>query len=591
MNPDSFEDDYEEPSREWIFPTGADRGFFMLGTGFGTSLFGLSTIGASTFLGPFTVPTTAVLVAAGMVATDRGYRAWRHGARATAPALDMFPEDMGIPGVPQVLYIGNKLHPDVQRLVDVSEATFGDKLYPFWDEFEIIDGALMRYAFKATTPGYFTSKSTQSQVIDKLVNAVPATKGAWNSSVKSKEDMIVISQQSSIPKLALPPEWKVVKSVAEAGTVYRKFSVALGPGENGKLVTFKPQVFPHVAVIATSGGGKSVFLRACIEQFRAVGGQVILGDGKGSDYSTLRGQPGVVAIGRGSGSKGVEYIAAIELAFRIMQQRQNTAAERKTANPDTWEDVPPVFLVLDELKSVLKKWSTELDKKSFKAVESKVNQILALGRQLRVHTYTASQDAYSESIPGSWLTNIGMKISLGKPHKMTIDKAFDEQIRTEASRIAAGIDPNVRGRGMIAGMDEDTGTASVRPYQGFLGYSPGETRPGFFNDEQKAQWDSFRKNVSESIPNLYGRKWFQIDSPSEVQLAKEKETDTPFGYIDFELFSVDEISSMKIINLDTRDETGNIVPNPAMVKYDPDPNNDEYVCKPVVNESNTITDI
>jgi len=507
---------------------------------------------------------------------------------------DMFGDmDMGMDpyGAPQTMFIGGELHPDVSRVVQVAEASFGDRLFPFWEEFEIIDGALMKYAFKSSTPGYFTSKSTQSQVIDKLVGAVPATKGAWNSSVKSKDDMVVISQQSSIPKLALPPEWKVVKSAAESGVAYRKFEVTLGPGENGKMVTFKPQVFPHVAVIATSGGGKSVFLRACIEQFRAVGGQVILGDGKGSDYSTLRNQPGVVAIGRGSGSKGVEYIAAIEMAFRIMQQRQNTAAERKTSNPDTWEDVPPVFLVLDELKSVLKKWSTELDKKSFKSVESKVNQILALGRQLRVHVYTASQDAYSESIPGSWLTNIGMKISLGKPHKMTIDKAFDEQIRIEATRIAAGIDPNVRGRGMIAGMDEDTGTASVRPYQGFLGYSPGEALPGFLDDGQKGVWNSFRKNVSESIPDLYGRKWFEIKGSSEAQLTKEKETGVEFGYIDFELFSVDEISNMKIINLDMRDANGGIIPNPEMMKFDPNPTNDLYVCKPVVNESNTVTDI
>lgn len=586
----------EDPSVSgtWIFPTGQDLGLFLTTIGAGVSLAGLGTVGAVTALPPLGNLLTAGVVAGGFVLTDRGIRLWRHGA---PPKMehDMFGDmDMGMDpyGAPQTMFIGGTLHEDVQRVVDVvSDSQFGDKLYPFWDEFEIIDGALMKYAFKSHTAGYFTSKATQSAVIDKLVNAVPATKGAWNSSVRTKDDMVVISQQSSIPKLALPPEWKVVRSAEEAGTAYRKFEVALGPGESGKMVTFKPQVFPHCAVIATSGGGKSVFLRACIEQFRAVGGQVIMGDGKGSDYSTLRNQPGVVAIGRGSGSKGVEYIAAIELAFRIMQQRQNTAAERKTANPDTWEDVPPVFLVLDELKSVLKKWSTELDKKSFKAIESKVNQILALGRQLRVHVYTASQDVYQESIPPSWLTNIGMKISLGKPHHLTISKGFDESIRTDATRIAAGIDPNVRGRGMIAGMDEDTGTATVRPYQGFLGYSPGEARPGFFNDEQKAQWDSFRKNVSEAIPELYGRKWFQIEGASEAQLAKEKETGVDFGYIDFELFTVDEIANMKIINLDMRDETGKIVANPAMIKYDPDPNNAEYVCKPVVNESNTITDI
>lgn len=584
---------YEDPSVSgtWIFPTGQDLGLFLTTVGAGVALAGLGTVGNVTALPPLGTIVSALGVAGGFVLTDRGVRLWRHGK----PVLDSSDEFMGTGepdyGAPDTLLVGGKLHPDVQRLLDVSEASFGDKLHPAWDKFEIIEGTLISYAFAADTPGYFTSKTVQSQIIDKLVGAVPATKGAWNASVKVKDDMVLMTQASSIPKVALPPEWKVVKTPEEAGVAYRKFEVTLGPGEGGKMVTFKPQVFPHVAVIATSGGGKSVFLRACIEQFRAVGGQVLLGDGKGSDYSTLRNQPGVVAIGRGSGSKGVEYIAAIEIAFRLMQQRQNTAAQRKTANPDTWEDVPPVFLVLDELKSVLKKWSTELDKKSFKSIESKVNQILALGRQLRVHVYTASQDVYAESLPPSWLTNIGMKISLGKPHHMTITKGFDEQIRDQATRIAAGIDPNVRGRGMIAGMDEDSGTASVRPYQGFIGYSPGEAMPGFLNDEQKSSWNSFRSNVSESIPELYGRKWFEVISMSEAQDAKEKETGVEFGYIDFELFSVDEISNMKIINLDMRDPEGRIVPNPEMIKFDPNPTNDDYVCKPVVNEANTITDI
>lgn len=584
---------YEDPSVSgtWIFPTGQDLGLFLTTVGAGVALAGLGTVGNVTALPPLGTIVSALGVAGGFVLTDRGVRLWRHGK----PVLDSSDEFMGTGepdyGAPDTLLVGGKLHPDVQRLLDVSEASFGDKLHPAWDKFEIIEGTLISYAFAADTPGYFTSKTVQSQVIDKLVGAVPATKGAWNASVKVKDDTVLMTQASSIPKVALPPEWKVVKTPEEAGVAYRKFEVTLGPGEGGKMVTFKPQVFPHVAVIATSGGGKSVFLRACIEQFRAVGGQVLLGDGKGSDYSTLRNQPGVVAIGRGSGSKGVEYIAAIEIAFRLMQQRQNTAAQRKTANPDTWEDVPPVFLVLDELKSVLKKWSTELDKKSFKSIESKVNQILSLGRQLRVHVYTASQDVYAESLPPSWLTNIGMKISLGKPHHMTITKGFDEQIRDQATRIAAGIDPNVRGRGMIAGMDEDSGTASVRPYQGFIGYSPGEAMPGFLNDEQKSSWNSFRSNVSESIPELYGRKWFEVTSMSEAQDAKEKETGVEFGYIDFELFSVDEISNMKIINLDMRDPEGRIVPNPEMIKFDPNPTNDDYVCKPVVNEANTITDI
>lgn len=568
----------------WTFPGSQDLGYATTLVGAGLVLYG-----ASRFQYPgYFVPALIFIV--GLICAERGVTLWIKGARAKE--LEMAGPGMMDPGmlVPSFLMPTGATNPDVARVLEVVQATWEDALVPLWDKWELEDDALVSYCFKANEPGFFAQSGNRTRFSNKMTTAVPAQKGAWSVSFDNKSDTVTVTAKSSIPKLALPPLWKVARNMDDARTAYKSWSVTLGPGEDG-MVTFKPQVFPHVAVIATSGGGKSVFLRACIEQMRAVGGQILLGDGKGSDYATYRGQNNVLAIGRGSGSKGVEYVAAIEIAFRIMQQRQNTAAERKAADPDGWEDVPPVFLILDELKSVLKKWSTELDKKSYKAIESKVNQILALGRQLRVHVYTASQDAYAESIPPTWLTNIGMKISLGKPHPLTIKKGFDASIHEEAERIAAGIDPNTRGRGMIAGVDEDTGTAAVKPYQGFIGYSPGEATPGFLNAEQQQQWHSFRQSVSEAIPHLYSRKWFKIDEPSEAQLEQEKKTGREFGYIDFELFSVDEIAAMQIINLDMRDENGNIVPNPDMIKYDPDPSNEFYVCRPILSESNSITDI
>ena len=558
----------------------------MLLIGVGMVLIGLGTVNYPHIFRP-----TLILVV-GMVVVERGWTLWRRVD--TADSVDGV--DMGMGMDPGMMGMGSPFDmidgdypPDVQRLLQVARATWPDELDLIHHE---MDGdVLTSYTFQARTAGFFTDGGVKTRVANKLTNAVPPSRGGWTPTFDTKKDTITVSQKSSIPNIALPPEWHVVTTAKEAQTAYKKFAMTLGPGEGGEMVTFKPQVFPHVAVIATAGGGKSVFLRACIEQMRALGGQILLGDGKGVDYSTLRNQPGVVAIGRGSGAKGVEYLAAVEIAFRIMQHRQNTAAERKAANPDGWEDLPPVFLILDELKSVLKKWSTELDKKSYKSMESKVNQIFALGRQLRVHVYCASQDVYAESIPPSWLTNIGMKISLGKPHHLTINKGFDESIREDALRIANGIDPNVRGRGMIAGMDEDSGTAAVKSYQGFLGYSPGEALPGFLNTEQKEKWNSFRKNVSEAIPHLYSRKWFRIDEKPEAQVKQESATGQDLGYIDFELFSLDEISMLPIINLDKRDANGNIVPDPAMKKYDPDPTNDEYVCKPVVSAANTVTEI
>lgn len=571
-------------SGRWVFPDNQDLGYVLAVIGVGLTLYGLGTVGY-----PHIAIPTLILVA-GLIVAERGVTLWIKGRRLAEMEMDPGLLPMG-PWIPPQFQTGGASNPDVARVLEVVEATWSNgELIPEWDDWELEDDVLVAYKFKATEPGFFAVSGNRTRFTNKMTTAVQASKGGWTVNFDNKSDTVTVTQKSSIPKLALPPNWPVVKNDVEAKTAYKKWEMTLGPGEEG-MVTFKPQVFPHVAVIATSGGGKSVFLRACIEQMRAVGGQVLMGDGKGSDYSTLRGQNGVVAIGRGSGSKGVEYIGAIEIAFRIMQQRQNTAAERKTADPEGWEDLPPVFLVLDELKSVLKKWSTELDKKSMKAVESKVNQILALGRQLRVHVYTASQDVYAESIPPAWLTNIGMKISLGKPHHLTISKGFDESIRDDATRIAAGIDPNVRGRGMIAGVDEDSGSASVRSYQGFLGYSPGEAMPGFLNGDQQAQWNSFRQNVSEAIPNMYSRKWFRIDNKPAEQEKLENARGSELGFIDFELFSVDEIASMPIINLDMRDANGNIVPDPDMIKYDPDPTNDLYVCKPVVDASNSISDI
>ena len=583
------DDERTRRSGLWSFPDRQDLGFTMLLGGVGAAMYGLSTVGY-----PHTVAPLA-LAAGGAVLADRGWHKWRHLPAETEPEMDM---DLGMGMDPMMMGMPNWGGPEgyvpeqVSRLIEVVRATWSNgELLPEWDAFEMNGENLVAYTLRATEPGYFTNDGTRTRTMNKLTAALPATEGAWACSFDNQADTVTVTQKSSIPKLAIPPNWPVVADAKAALVRYNDWEMVLGPGENGKFVTYKPQVFPHVAVIATSGGGKSVFLRSCASQMLAIGGMLILGDGKGSDYSTLRDVPGVVAIGRGSGSKGVEYIAAIELAFRIMQQRQNTAAERKAADPEGWRNLPPVFLILDELKSVLKKWSTELDGKSFKAIESKVNQILALGREMRVHALTASQDAYAESIPASWLTNIGMKISLGKPHHMTLTKAFDESIRGDASRIAAGIDPNVRGRGMIAGVDEDSGTASVHAYQGFIGYSPGEAMPGFFNDEQRAQWNSFKDAVYGKIPHLYSRKWFLIDHKPEAQEKMESAKGEDLGYINFELFSVDELSSLQVINLDMRDDEGRIVPNPDMLKYDPDPANPHYVCKPVVNTKNTITEI
>lgn len=482
-------------------------------------------------------------------------------------------------------------NPNVVRLLQVV-ASVSEDIVPVPEDFSFVDnnemgGDLESYGLRAMTPGYFASSSTQSRLYNVLSQALG---DGWGIDFDTTTDTVKASRKSSLPKIALPEMWRVVRNQAEALEMYNTWALSLGPGESGETVTVNPQVYPHSAFIATSGGGKSVALRACIEQFRAIGGQVILGDGKGSDYASLRDLPGVITIGRGSGSRAMEYVGAIEIGYRIMQQRQNTAAERKLKDPAGWRNVPPVFIILDEMKSVMKKWKAEL-KKDFGAVESKVNQILALGREMRVHVFFATQDVYDQSIPNSWLTNVGMKINLGKPHSLTLTKGFDESIQGKARRIAASIDPKVRGRGMIGGVDEDSGKAVVQSYQGYYSYSPGEAITAGLPPEAQQNWPQFKAQVSDAVPRLYSRKWFKVDQMSEAQAKKESETGAELGYIDFELFSADEVANMPLVNLDMRAPDGAIVPDPDMVQYDPNPQNEYYVCRPVVNTATMVTDI
>ena len=536
-----------------------------------------------------------LLLAVAVAAVIGAYLSWdpTRAAFTTVKSLKSGGEPSEAGGVPPQMLGDPRLaqlangNPQVMRLLLVV-ASVSDKLLPVMDGIKVnSDGELTDYKFHSTSVGLLGQKGLQNQLYDAL-RANIAGEG-WDIRFHPKTDELVATRGNEIPKLALPSMWPVTQTKEAAKTAYNKWELVLGECVNGP-VTINPQVFPHLVAVATSGGGKSVFLRTCAEQFRAIGAQLIFGDGKGSDYAAYNGLPNVIAMGRGSGARGMEYAAAIEMAYRIMQDRQDKAADRKLKDPDGWKNQPPVFVILDEMKAVMKKWKSDLKTDEFKQIESRMNQVLALGRELRVHVCFAVQDVYAESIPRPWLTNVGMKVSLGKPNNMTINQAFSGDIETDARRVADRINPKIRGRGMIAGVDEDSGIAQVVEYQGFLSYAPGESIANAPTPEAQQNMSLFKSQVTDAIPRLYSRRWFRIEEKSEAQVKLENKQGD-LGYIDFEMFTTSELAALQIVNLDMRDENGNIVPNPEMVPFDPDPNNPHYVCRRVLTESNSIEDI
>jgi hypothetical protein len=485
----------------------------------------------------------------------------------------------------------------VQRLLTVAASQFPGKLVldPSRVDFNDENGQrkLVSWGFRCTEPGFLSDTAVQQKLQTTFLKAVG---GIWSFRFDASNDLFGASRKSSIPKLAFPPMWPVVHSAAEAKQRYIGWELKVGVTTGGQELGVCLERMAHVKVIGETGSGKSVAVRSWLEQFRAIGWMKILSDGKGADYAGYFAPnagdhglpvPGIVAVGLGSSARGMAYIAAVVLAYQMMQERQEGSMQAKIDDPENWNSFVPVLLVMDEIKGMREKWRNNLSRDEARAVESMVTEITALGRELRVHVLLVSQDARDASIPGVWNSNLPLTISLGKPSDMTMSKAFEDSVKPKVRMVRESMDPELKGRCLIASVDPKTGAADALEYQGYIGYSPGESWNNPKLPPQCAQeWPQFKEQVSDRVPRLYTRQWLRIDSKSEAQLAAEVKGASDRGYIDFDMFTVEEIKRMQRVALDMRDASGKIVPDPQMAKYDP--SSHQYVCRPPVSNRNKV---
>jgi hypothetical protein len=484
-------------------------------------------------------------------------------------------------------------HPMISRLLEVAESKFTGKLTLATEYVEFDDDGkggtkLMSWGFNCSEPGYLTDVKLQSRLQSTFMRAIG---GVWRFKFDVSGDRFSASRKSGIPKLVFPPHWPVFQSVAQAKAKYPEWELKIGETTDGPL-GFKMKKMSHLKVIGETNSGKSVAVLSWAEQFRAALWMLIFADGKGADYSGYFAPheednglpvPGTVAVGLGSSAKGMSYVGAIVMAYLILQDRQARSAEDKIADSEGWNDFIPVLLVMDEIKGMREKWRNALSKDDQRAVESMVTEITALGRGLRVHVLLVSQDAYDRSIPGSWASNLPLSISLGKPKPKTIEKGFADSVRSKVQMLSDSMDPNQKGRCLIAAIDPDTGAADVLEYQGYISYAPGENwNNSDYPPQCRHYWPEFKEQVSDRVPRVYTRQWFRIDEPSQAQADQEEKSASPLGFIDFDMFTVEELKDMELVALDMRGSDGKIVPNPEMAKYDPA--SPLYVCKPPVRK-------
>lgn len=496
------------------------------------------------------------------------------------------PIDLG--SLPPRFLQGGELHEDLRRLIGLAGSKFPQKLSLDIAAVELENDSkgsyrLVAWGFRCAEPGYLTDSAMQQKLQTTFLKGAG---GIWTFRFDPRSDTFGASRKSGIPTLLWPPMWPVISTVAEARKRYTGWEFKVGESARG-VVGVCMERMAHVKVIGETGAGKSVAIRSWLEQFRAMGWMLILADGKGADYAGYFAPhaedhdlpvPGTVAVGLGSTPRGMAYVGAIVLAYQIMQERQDGSLQGKIDNPESWNSFTPVLLVLDEIKGMREKWKS-LGKEAASAIESMVTEITSLGRELRVHVMLISQDARDVSIPGVWNSNLPLTISLGKPSEMTVNKAFEDSVRPKVRMIRESMDPNIKGRCLIASVDPETGAADATEYQGYLGYSPGEhwNNPKL-PPQAQAEWPPFKEQVSDRVPRLYTRQWFAITEKSEAQQEAEANGEPDLGFIDFDLFTVEEIKRLDRIPLDIRDVSGQIVPDPGASKYDP--SSREYVCRP-----------
>lgn len=363
-------------------------------------------------------------------------------------------------------------------------------------------GDPISFTVRATRPGWFTNDRVRTDIYTLLTKSID---GIWNMHADPRTDTLSFTIKAGFPAVIAPPVPKQVpQSTAEVRHLYPDFRLRLGVTATGEELAIDLTKIPHALVIGGTGTGKSVFARGLIESFRTAGWMLFLGDGKGTDYEGLHGQTGVVAISQTTS----DHVRLVRMVCDELKGRQADAKTLRRGRATDPFQRPPLLLLLDEYATMRAQIKDQYGAEEF---EADLMFIARVGREFKIHLFLSTQEAYRDTIPGSLLGNLNLRVSLGPPEEKTIREVFPARLRSEAVRIGGTISKNDRGRS-LALITDDEGTNQAVEFQSYFSYSPAETKAPP-NPEIAAAWEHFRTAASDRIPLLYPRLWFAVDGP------------------------------------------------------------------------------
>lgn len=358
----------------------------------------------------------------------------------------------------------------------------------------------------------------------------PSPTGYWTVRWDPASNEVTIEPAQPLPRKAAFP--------LRLPTAADQMQIPLGLGDGGTLVSWQPEVMPHLLVVGPTGSGKTIFLNNLVIACAARGWIVILVDPKelsfrGFDPQALehRGWP-VWA--------GIETVAttepdmenAIDVAYTTMRDRY---AALKTFEVRE-ADLAPLLLVVDEAGELVERLTEyhtsqekvrDLERKATLAGDDgddiakpkgtknpelrKIWSSLRLGRQGRTFVVTATQRPDVSFIPGEARSNLTTRVGLGHLDGAALEMVFNT--RSVQQRVHEYVvDPRtgerqrirVRGRATV---DVGSGPQTI---QTFWVPDPAKRITGELTAEDNQLVEQMQTMVNTSAARWAGR---QVEAP------------------------------------------------------------------------------
>lgn len=210
---------------------------------------------------------------------------------------------------------------------------------------------------------------------------------------------------------------------------------ALGVDAKGDQVSWRPAATHALAVIGEAATGKTVLADSLLDQARALGWIALHATVAPRETKDPRDNPGLVVssppiTGHGGPSTDTTgYNVVVEFARRLLSHRIASRTSRAQSLPES--SVPltdlggidvPVLIVLDGVDAMLNYFSGRpgdgvlINSPAY--VRAVVNEILTLGRELRVHIVLVANSL--QLLPGISTDVIGSVVLAGQPDRQTL---------------------------------------------------------------------------------------------------------------------------------------------------------------------------